>query len=95
MGPADLFVPLRNKSSSWGSDSIVWVFWGLLLIFRGRDGGWKGFSWGGGVNVGMLVVVILRRIRNYFILHFPTSNLYNCRIAVTSEGCKFIQEGIY
>ena len=30
----------------------------------------------GGVSVGMLVVVILHRKRDYFILHFPTSNLY-------------------
>ena len=72
---------------------MFWVF--FLIIFRGMDGGWKGFFLGGGLSVGMLVVVILGRIRNYFILHFPTSNVYNCQIAVTSEGCKFILEGIF
>ena len=40
-------------------------------------------GWGGEVSVGMLVAVIPRRKRNYFILHFPTSNL-----AVTSYKCK-------
>ena len=63
----------------------------LLFYFFERKGGSEGIfslGQGGEVSVGMLMVVIPRRKRNYFILHFPTSNLYNCRIAVTSYKSK-------
>ena len=62
----------------------------LLLLFILRGGVGRDFSLGQGgeVSVGVLVVVISHRKRNYFILNFPTSNLYNCRIAVTSYKSK-------
>ena len=52
------------------------MFWGYHYYL-----GWGGrvffsFGRGGGLNVGMLVVVIPRRKRNYFILHFHSSNKY-------------------
>ena len=89
---------IKNIFYLIGGLILLFVCLGVIIILFWRGGwGWKGFffpfgrvGWGGEVSVGMLVVVIPRRKRNYFILHFPTSNLYSCRIAVTSHKCKDI-----